>query len=124
MSEKTEQPTHRRLEDARRKGNVPRSKLWSGGMVTLAGLGAAAAAAPAGTARLVRWTERVLSDPGASPAAAAAEGARVLAMFAAPPLAAAFLAALACGAALSGLRFTPSLLLPAGDRLAPSLKKV
>lgn len=124
MSEKTEQPTHRRLEDARKKGNVARSRAWSSGAVTLAGLGAFAASAPAGSARLVLWTQRVLSNPLGSPAAAAADGARALAFFVAPPLVVAFLAALASGAALSGLRFTPELLLPRGDRLAPSFQKV
>lgn len=124
MSEKTEQPTHQRLQEAWKKGNVPKSKLWSGGAVTLAGLAAFAASAPAGGARLLRWTERLFADPTAPPLAAAGEGARALALLAAPPLAAAFLAALAAGAALSGLRFTPELLLPRGDRIAPSLKKV
>ncbi|HZN92688.1 MAG TPA: EscU/YscU/HrcU family type III secretion system export apparatus switch protein [Myxococcales bacterium] len=125
MSEKTEQPTHRRLEDARKKGNVARSKAWSGGAVTLAGLAAFIAAAPAGSARLVLWTQRVLAGvPLGSPVAAAAEGARALAFFVAPPLAAAFLSALVTSAALSGLRFTPELLLPRADRLAPSLRKV
>ncbi|HEY8207909.1 MAG TPA: EscU/YscU/HrcU family type III secretion system export apparatus switch protein [Myxococcaceae bacterium] len=124
MSEKTEQPTHQRLEKARREGQVPRSKAWSGGAVTLAGLAAFAASAPSGSARLLRWTERVFADPSAAPLAAAAEGARELAFLAAPALAAAFLAAVISGAALSGLRFTPELLQPKGDRLAPSLKKV
>ena len=124
MSEKTEQPTHKRLEDARKKGEVPRSKAWSNGAVTLAGLAALAISAPSGSARLLGWTRRLFADPSGSPLAAAAEGARALALFVAPTLAAALLAALVAGAALAGLRFTPELLLPRGDRLAPSFQKV
>ena len=124
MSEKTEQPTHQRLENARKKGEVPRSKAWSNGAVTLAALAGLAASAPSGSARLLSWTRRLFADPHGPPLAAVAEGVRALALFAAPALAAAFLAALASSAALSGLRLTPALLLPKGDRLAPSFKKV
>ena len=124
MSEKTEQPTHRRLEEARKQGQVPKSRAWSGGAVTIAGLAALAATAPAGSARIVLWTQRVLADPTASLMGATLDGARALAFFVAPPLAAACLAALVSSGALSGLRVTPELLQPRGDRLMPSLRKV
>ena len=40
MSEKTHQPTAKKLEDARKKGQIPRSKLFTSAAVTLGGLGA------------------------------------------------------------------------------------
>jgi type III secretion protein U len=124
VSEKTEHPTHKRLEDARKKGEVPRSKAWSNGAVTLAALAGLAVSAPSGSARLMAWTRHLFADPHGPPLPAVAEGVRALVLFAAPALAAAFLAALVSSAALSGFRFTPALLLPRGDRLAPSFKKV
>ena len=36
MSDKTEQPSPKRLRDARRKGQIPRSRLLSSSAVTLA----------------------------------------------------------------------------------------
>ncbi len=38
MSEKTEKPSAKRLREARRKGQIPRSRLLSSSAVTLGGL--------------------------------------------------------------------------------------
>ena len=38
MSEKTHQPTEKKLRDAQKKGQVPRSKLFTSAAVTLGGL--------------------------------------------------------------------------------------
>ena len=40
MSEKTQQPTAKKLRDAQKKGQVPKSKLLTSAAVTLGGLSA------------------------------------------------------------------------------------
>lgn len=119
MSEKTEQPTQKRVDDARRKGQVARSRLSSGGAVTFCALAALLASLPSGSARLTGWAARVLADPAADPLSAASEGAWELAALLAPAAAAAFLAALVSGVALAGWRVTPVLLLPRAERIDP-----
>lgn len=120
MSERNEPPSPKRLEEARRKGQVARSRLVSSGAVTFCALAAFLATLPSGGARLIRWTARLLADPSAAaPLAAVSEGARTLAVLVAPAVAAAFLAALASAAALSGGKVVPELILPKAERIDP-----
>lgn len=119
MSGKTEQPTPRRLREARRKGQVPRSRLLNAGAVLLGGLGGLVAGAPGGAARLRDWTVRLLAE-GAPAEAALADGVRVLLALAAPALAGALLAALGVTLATVGLEPRLGHVLPRLERLDPA----
>ena len=58
MSEKTQQPTAKKLRDAQKKGQIPKSKLFTSAAVTLGGLSATLAFADDMTRRLMGWTRR------------------------------------------------------------------
>ncbi len=82
MSDKTEQPSPKRLRDARRKGQIPRSRLLSSSAVTLGGLLGFGAFAPEGFERLKSWTARLFLE--AEPAGAWEEGLWLMARLAGP----------------------------------------
>lgn len=131
-ADKTEEPSPRRLEEARRRGQVARSRELSGALVTAAVLGSLAATAPGWLGALVLLvrtgvTHAVSTVPaapqGRAIAALSASGllaARALAL----PLGAAVIAALLVGALQTRglLVFEP--LLPKVERLAPDPKRL
>lgn len=86
MSEKTHQPTEKKLRDARQKGQLPRSKLFTSAAVTLGGLTATLAFADDTARRFVGWTRALLSSQDLAPADALHQGVTVLAQCAAPSL--------------------------------------
>lgn len=117
MSEKTQQPTAKKLRDAREKGQVPRSRLFTSAAVTLGGLLGTVAFAEDTWRRLSSWTRLVLSSPEASPVESLHASLSVLALSAAPSLVGATLAAGLSAVALSGLQFNPSLVSPKWERV-------
>ena len=129
MSEKTHQPTAKKLRDAQQKGQVAKSKLFSSAAVTLCGLTATLAFAGESWHRFLTWTSTLLEahdNSLTSPQAALNQGVRVLALSAAPGLIGAFAAALLSAGAMSGLQFNPTLVSPKLERIdfTEGLKKL
>ncbi|MBI3183609.1 MAG: EscU/YscU/HrcU family type III secretion system export apparatus switch protein [Myxococcales bacterium] len=120
MSERTEQPTAKRLRDARKKGQLPRSRMLSSSAAAAGGLCGLWAFAPESAARLSRWTVELFARPEASPASALAEGTRVLAALAAPALAGAFAASALAAVACAGFQFNLATLAPKLERIDPA----
>src|SRR5690554_5313776 len=108
QSDRTERPTPKRLEDARRKGRVPRSRELSMTLVMLVSAGVFLVASPhfgTGLARLVSsgltLPDAALVEPGRLPAALGESIGSALKLMA-PLLGAVIVAALAGGAAFGG----------------------
>ena len=117
MSEKTEQPSAKKLRDSRKQGQFARSRLLSSAAATAGGLFGFLAFADSNAARLKAWTTQLFSDPTHDPAAAIYEGLSVLAFAGVPALAGAFLGALLVSVAAAGLQFNP-------DQVAPKLERI
>lgn len=126
MSEKTEQPTDKKLREARKQGQIARSRLLSAGAASFGGLLGLVAFRDANVARLKMWTVKLFTTPDLSPAVALREAVLLLASTVAPVLAGAFLGALIASIAMAGFQFEPSSVAPKLDRLDPAqgLKKV
>lgn len=126
MSEKTEKPTPQKLREARRKGQVAKSRMLSGAAVTVAGVFAFLASAPMGWARLQRFCTTLFVEQAMTVEAAAVEGLVVLGWLGAPALLAAMAAAFVSNAAQAGLQAQPALLLPKLERvsLAAGVKRL
>jgi type III secretion protein U len=124
MSEKTEQPSSKRLRDARRKGQIPRSRLLSSSAVTLGGVLGLTASAGAGFARLKEWTARLMLYQ--EPTGALEEAGRMMALLAAPALGGALLASLAVSVATVGFELNADHVMPKLERINPAegLKKL
>jgi type III secretion protein U len=117
VSEKTEQPTARRLREARKKGQIPRSKLLSSAVVVLGGLLGLGASAALGFERLRDWTVRLLLHQEGT--GAWEEGLQVMAWLAGPALGCTFLAALGVSFAMVGPELNAGHLLPRLERIDP-----
>ncbi len=117
MSEKTEQPSARRLREARRKGQIPRSRLLSSSVVLLGGGLGLSAVLPRVVTKFEAWTTRLLLTQDAS--GALREATVWLAWGAGPPLLAAWLAALGVSVAMSGLEFNADHVMPRLERIHP-----
>ncbi|MFZ5440113.1 MAG: EscU/YscU/HrcU family type III secretion system export apparatus switch protein [Myxococcota bacterium] len=117
MSEKTHQPSQKKLDDARKKGQIARSKLLTSAAVTLGGLTATLVFVDDTTRRLVGWTRATLSTPDLEPAAALEQAVTLLATCVAPSLAGALLGAVAASVAQTGLAFQ-------ADAVAPKLERL
>jgi type III secretion protein U len=117
MSEKTEQPSAKKLRDSRKQGEFARSRLLSSAAATAGGLFGFLAFADSNAARLKAWTTQLFTDPSGAPMAAIYEGLAILAIATAPALLGAFLGALAVSLATAGLHFNP-------DQVAPKLERV
>lgn len=117
MSDKTEQPTPQRLRNARRKGQMPRSRLLSSSAVTLGGLLGFTAFAPAGFERLKAWTARLfLHQEGTG---IWEEGLGLLARMSAPALGGALMASLLVSVATVGLELRMEHVTPKLERISP-----
>lgn len=119
MSEKTEKPTPRRLEKARKDGQVPRSRVlpvavaFSVGTVLLVRSGRGA------FRELESWSERVFSGGVLEPREALGQALGLAGGLLWPLLVACLVAALSSSVALVGFRFEPQLLGPKWERLDP-----
>ena len=124
MSEKTEQPSAKRLREARRKGQIPRSRLLSSSVVTFGGLLGLTASAPAGFARLKDWTARLMLYQ--EPTGAGEEAVWVMALLMGPALGGALLASLVVSVATVGFELNTEHVTPKLDRINPAegLKKL
>ena len=115
---RTEQPTPRRLREARRRGEVAISREASGLGALLAGAAALAATAPSAARALALHLRATLAEPAGAPAAALLRSTELLVSLSAPVLLAA-----AGGALAAGLLQTRGLLAPAAvfrtNRLDP-----
>ncbi|HEU4385821.1 MAG TPA: EscU/YscU/HrcU family type III secretion system export apparatus switch protein [Anaeromyxobacteraceae bacterium] len=119
---RTEQPTPRRLRQARRRGEVASSRDLSGALALLAGLAALFATGPAAARRLGRLLGASLkAAPRAEPPALAAllDALGAVAAASLPACAAAFLAAAAAGALQAGPLFAAEALAFRWERLDP-----
>ena len=124
-NERTESPTQKRLDDARRKGQVPRSRDLGAAAVTLAGggglywLGSVLGSGLAGVMRSgLSLRDAAVIEPERLPfmlAASVAQTGLVLG----PLLGLTFLAALIAPLALGGWNFSAEALAPKWERLDP-----
>ena len=123
--DRTEQPSDKRLKEAREKGDVPRSRDLSGALVVLAGVSAMLSSAPSAMAHVrtiyrlgLGYTREALFSealPGRVLHLAVSEA---LALFA-PVAIATVLATLAAPILLGGLNFSAQALQPKFERLDP-----
>ena len=124
-SQKTEQPTDRKLQKAREEGDAPKSQEISGWFTLAAGLAVFAFMAPGVSSDLARILSLFLARPhemsldvGAAMDLAASTGLRLVAI-----LGLAFLALMAAAIAgnlvQTGLMFTPKKIAPKLDKLNP-----
>ncbi|MDQ3263341.1 MAG: EscU/YscU/HrcU family type III secretion system export apparatus switch protein [Myxococcota bacterium] len=120
MSEKTEAPTPQRLRKAREQGQLPRSRMLNGAVVSAAAITASIAFAPEVTAHLMDWTRQLLQGPQLEPTLALAGAVQVLVRASAPPLLAALLAAVAVSVGTTGFKFAPVQALPKLERIDPA----
>ncbi len=117
MSEKTEQPSSKRLREARRKGQIPRSRLLSASAVTLGGLLGFGTSAPAGFERLKDWTARLLLHQESS--GVWEESLWLLALLVGPALGGALVASLVVSVATVGFELNMEHVAPKLERLDP-----
>jgi type III secretion protein U len=120
MNEKTEQPTAKKLRDARKQGQFAKSRLLSSAATTGGGLLGFLAFADGTVARLKVWTTQLFTEPTHAPGAALYEGLAILALGAAPALVGAFLGALLVAVGTAGLQLNFDQAAPKLDRLDPA----
>lgn len=120
MSDKTEQPTSKRLKDARKQGQIPKSRILAAAVVSAGALIGMSAGSGAGASRLARWTEKLFLEQRGTPEAAMLEGLSVLAWLALPALAGAFAASLLFSTATAGFQFNVDVVAPKFERLSPA----
>lgn len=118
MSEKTEQPSAKRLRDARRKGQFPRSRLLASASATLGGLLGLGFGLPLAAARLRVWTADLMSlnDDAFAPSAAA-DALLIALLLCGPSLAGAFVGAAIPAVAFAGFQLQ-------FDEAAPKLERI
>jgi type III secretion protein U len=119
VSAKTEQPTPQKLREARRNGNVARSRMLSSAAVTAGGCAGLLMCAPEAAVRLQEWTTSIFTNPSRPLSGVALEGGRILLGWIGPPLLGAFLAAAIAATAMAGMEFRPGLLAPQFERIHP-----
>ncbi len=122
MSEKTEAPSEKRLRDAKRQGNVARSRTLSSALATAFGVGALVATLPAGLSQLVGYTRRTFEASGALPGADGALLGAASTMFdlCLPTLAAVCLGGVLGSIVQTGVLFHPDVLQFKPERLSPA----
>lgn len=124
-SQKTEQPTDRKLQKAREEGDAPRSQEISGWFTLAAGLAVFALMAPGVSSDLARILSLFLARPhemsldvGSAMDLAASTGLRLVGVLGLAFLAL-MVAAVAGNLVQTGLMFTPKKLAPKLDKLNP-----
>lgn len=123
---KTEQPTPKRLQEAEKKGQVPRSRLWTGAATMLGGLSGAMAVADRGSTQLRSWASQIWSLEPGDPVRALEQAAAGIATCTLPVCLGALVAGVVASVLSSGLRFQPALAVPQLDRIDPAagLRKI
>lgn len=116
--DRTEEPTPRRLRQARDRGQVPRSRLLSGSLVLAGGSAGAAAGLGLLVPDLRAWTAALLAR-GGSVTAALHQALALLVRACAPALGGAVLGAAVAGLATSGWVLSGAVLVPRLERLDP-----
>ncbi len=116
--DRTEEPTPRRLRQARERGQVPRSRLLSGSLVLAGGSAGAAVGLSGLTSELRAWSAALLL-PGARWPAALYQASFLLLRACAPALSGALLAAALAGLATSGWDPSSAVLVPRLARIDP-----
>jgi type III secretion protein U len=121
---RTEEPTPRRLREARRRGEVARSLEASGAFALAGGLAALAVAGPARLPDLARVVRggilAAAAGTGADdPVGVLRDAALAVLRFALAPAAAALAAGAACSALQAGLGLAPGALRPRLERVDP-----
>ena len=116
--ERTEEPTPRRLRQARERGQVPRSRLFSGSLVVAGGSAGAALGLSSAVAELRAWTAALLTQGGAVPSVLH-QALRLLGWACAPALGGAVLGAVVAGLATSGWSPSATVIAPRLERLDP-----
>jgi len=120
--DRTEQPTPRRLREARRRGEVARSGELSGAVALAGGLAAVAAAGPGlvtDLARLLGGGLTLAAAGTADPLAVLLDAAGAVLRLALAPLLSALVAGAAAAALQAGPGFAPGTLRPRLERLDP-----
>lgn len=120
MSEKTEQPTPKKLREAREKGQVARSRPFSGALVLVGGGVGMAVGLAGGGPRLVAWAKAAFSPGTLDRSGALAQAGIIAAWLLIPPLAGALLAALAGGIVSAGFQLHLPIVAPKLERLNPA----
>lgn len=106
--EKTELPSEKRLQDARKKGDFPRSQIALGTASLLGAVLGLVASVPWSASRFVRWTARMLADGAySSPTAHLAEAGVMFGGAIAGPVLGALVVGTGVAAAQAGLAFHP-----------------
>ena len=116
--EKTQQPSAKRLREARRKGQIPRSRLLTSSAVTLGGLLGFTASAPEGFLRLRDWTARLFLAP--QDLGAWREGLWLAARLCGPALGGALVASLVVSVTIVGFKLEASHAAPKLERISPA----
>ena len=119
MSEKTEQPSAKKLRDARKQGQFARSRLLTSSAATGGGLLAFLAFREASATRLQAWTQHRFLDLSRTPAKALSEALTVFGLAAGPALAGAFVGAALASVAVAGFHFHPDQVVPKLERVDP-----
>lgn len=119
MNEKSEQPSAKKLRDARKQGQFARSRLLSSAAATAGGLLGFLAFAEPSRARLEGWTQQLFLDPSRAPASALSEALAVFMLTVGPALAGAFFAAALAAVAMAGFHFHPEQVAPKLERVDP-----
>jgi len=117
--DRTEEPTPRRLRQARERGQVPRSRLFTGSVVLAGGSAGAALGLGGASEALRRWTAELVAG-GSSVPAALHHALSLLVRACAPALFGAVLGAVIAGLASSGWAPAPTVVWPRLDRLDPA----
>ncbi len=117
MSEKTHEPSAKKLRDARKQGQIARSRLFSASAATLGGLVGLLAGVDQTAARLQALTRATLSLGQATATEAMFDAGRLLALASAPALLGAFAGALGSQLVTSGLQLNADAVAPKLDRL-------
>jgi type III secretion protein U len=123
-SEKTEQPTDKKVREAREKGQVARSKHLSASASVLAAVLVFVGELPDLGHALLGLLRQTLTLTDVRPKQALLQAALLLARYALPVALAPLVVSLAAGAAQAGLAFHVEPLVPQLERLTPSLKKL
>lgn len=120
MSEKTEKPSRKKLEDARKKGQLARSRVLSSAAVCFGGVCGLLLSVEGTAHRLLGWLTVLLNGQEHSVPHALEQALTVCARAVAPPLLGAVSGALAVGVLSAGLSFRPETVLPKFERIDPS----
>src|SRR5205823_401368 len=115
-----EQPSSQRLREARKKGQVAKSKMLSSSAVTFGGLFGFLAFAPESAEHFKAWTVSIFSRQQYDARAVGLEAVAMFARFAAPALVGALVASVIVGVASVGFQFNPEAVAPKFERLNPA----